>query len=342
MWGGYMHKTALLLLLYIWHLFILKSCLNICATFDLICDIIYWVIQVVTGNGNLKWYIILKGIINNIFSQTTQRTRKRVVPGWAWTHTSCSLGKCPNQLDHQHYMLPLVFNTPLRAYWSDQQGPWPWMHWHLQWLLFSASAHLSKDICYMAHHHCTKYSQLFHCIINIFSQTTQRAKKGVVPGGAWTHTSCSLGKCPNQLDHQHYMLPLAFNAPLRAYWSDQQGPWPWMHWHLQWLLFSASAYLSKDICYMAHHHCTKYFQLFHCIINNIFSQTTQRAKKGVVPGGAWTHTSCSLGKCPNQLDHQHYMLPLVFNSPLGAYWSDQQGPWPWMHWHLQWLIQHIC
>ena len=40
--------------------------------------------------------------------------------------------------------------------------------------------------------------------------------------------------------------------------------------------------------------------------------------KRVVLGGAWTHTFHSLGECPNHLDHQHYMLLTVLNSPLTA------------------------
>ena len=157
----------------------------------------------------------------------------------------------------------------------------------------------------------------------IFSHKQHIGQGRVVPGGAQTHTSCSLGKCPNHLDHQQYMLPLVFKSPLRAYWSDHQGPWPWMHCHLQWLLFSVSAHLSmhlsEDICASVYASVRwhtiivpKYSQLFHCIINNIFSQTTHRARKRVALGGAQTHISCSLGKHPNHLDHQNYMLPLVF------------------------------
>ena len=94
-------------------------------------------------------------ILNNIFSQTITKVRKSIALGGAQTQTSCSPGKHPNHLDHQHHMLLLVFNSPLRAYWSDHQGLWPWLctvicsHLYLAHLCTcpKTSVHLSKDIC---------------------------------------------------------------------------------------------------------------------------------------------------------------------------------------------------
>ena len=42
------------------------------------------------------------------------------------------------------------------------------------------------------------------------------------------------------------------------------------------------------------------------INNNIISKQRKAKEKTVGPGGAQTHTFCSLGKHPNHLDHQHY------------------------------------
>ena len=52
------------------------------------------------------------------------------------------------------------------------------------------------------------------------------------------------------------------------------------------------------------------------LLNNLHD-----SEKNVTLGGAWTLTSHSLGKCPNHLDYQLYMLLTVLNSPLRAYWS---------------------
>ena len=54
-----------------------------------------------------------------------------------------------------------------------------------------------------------------------------------------------------------------------------------------------------------------FVRLFHCINNNNILTSNPKARKGVVLGGAQTHTSCNLGKHPNHLDHQHYWLLLV-------------------------------
>ena len=43
-------------------------------------------------------------------------------------------------------------------------------------------------------------------IIILSPDNPKQARKGVAPGGARTHTSCSLGKSRNHLDHQHYWL----------------------------------------------------------------------------------------------------------------------------------------
>ena len=43
-------------------------------------------------------------------------------------------------------------------------------------------------------------------------------------------------------------------------------------------------------------------------INNNLLFWSKYTRKRVVPGGAQSHTSHSLGEHPNHLDHQHYML----------------------------------
>ena len=65
----------------------------------------------------------------------------------------------------------------------------------------------------------------------------------------------------------------------------------------------------------------------HPFINNMFSckQLKHMSEKNIALGGTQTLTSHSLGKHPNHLNHQLYMLLTVLNSSLSAYWS---GPGP--------------
>ena len=60
--------------------------------------------------------------------------------------TTCSLGKCPNHLDHQHHMFLTVFNSPLRAHWSGPRD----LDLECTTICsdtFSTSVPLSEDIC---------------------------------------------------------------------------------------------------------------------------------------------------------------------------------------------------
>ena len=53
-----------------------------------------------------------------------------------------------------------------------------------------------------------------------------------------------------------------------------------------------------------------YLQISMHIMNNMFiiNNLSRQCERNVAPGGAQTLTSCSLGECPNCLDHQLYML----------------------------------
>ena len=75
---------------------------------------------------------------------------------------------------------------------------------------------------------------------------------------------------------------------------------------------------SKHICTSVSHICKtsahlfcasanlKDSQLLIVLNNNIICNEPKTKEKSVAPGGAQTHTSYSLGKHPNHLDHQHY------------------------------------
>ena len=98
------------------------------------------------------------------------KCEKNVALGGAQTHTSHSLERHPNHLDHQLYMLLSVFNSQLRAYWSWSRTltfcalPSAVTH-------FSASAHhLLEDICTFANgipSFKLNVSQLFYFIKKI-------------------------------------------------------------------------------------------------------------------------------------------------------------------------------